>query len=274
MIILRMQELTPAMALQLLKRGMRILTIALITVVQTVIWSRGPHQLRHRFGQHAQVLLAGFELLLRSFLLLDIGAGAKPLDDLALGIFERLCSDQEPAIVSGRAMAQALFCFIGPAGLEGTLPYPQGALLVIRVDGLEPAVPLGLLARHAGIVTPALVTVVSRAIGARHPDQLRDGIDQHTDFLFGSLARGDVDAGDDEILDVVVRIHLGGDRYLKVQEHAFPRANQGLEQDGFARAGSRDGCAQLLLTGRSKGPPGGLGQRLADHLLASEVRAV
>src|SRR5258706_247923 len=81
--LLRMQELTPSMALELLKSGMRILTIALITVIKTVIWSSGPHELRHRFGQHAQVLLAGFELLLRSFLVLNISAGAKPLGNLA-----------------------------------------------------------------------------------------------------------------------------------------------------------------------------------------------
>src|SRR5260370_394501 len=65
----------------------------------------------------------------------------------------------------------------------------------------------------------------------------------------------------------------GGDRCLKVKEHLFPRANQGLEKARFSRAGSRDGGAYLLLTGRRKGPPGGLGQRFADHLLASDVRA-
>src|SRR5258708_9833870 len=80
--ILRMQERTPSIALELLKSGMRILTIALITVVKTTIWPCRPHELRHRFGQHAPVLLAGFELLLSPFLLLNIGAGAKPLDDL------------------------------------------------------------------------------------------------------------------------------------------------------------------------------------------------
>src|SRR5260221_204036 len=80
---LRMQELTPSMALKLLKSGMRIRTIALITVVETVIWSSGPHQLRHRFGQHAPLLLAGLEPLLSPFLLLNIGVGAKPLGDLA-----------------------------------------------------------------------------------------------------------------------------------------------------------------------------------------------
>src|SRR6266851_5162435 len=169
-IILRMQELTPSMALELLKSGMRILTIALITVVKTVICSRGPHQLRQRLGQHAQVLLAGFELLLRSFLLLDIGAGAKPLDDLALGIGERLCSDQEPAIVTGRAMAQALFCFIRPAGLDGPLPHRQDALPVIRMRTLHPSLPLCLFGGHAGIVAPALIIIVDISVRSPGPD--------------------------------------------------------------------------------------------------------
>src|SRR5258706_7553 len=87
--ILRMQELTPSIALQLLQSGMGIRTIALITVVQTVIWSSGPHELRHRFGQHAPVLPAGFELLLRPFLLVDVSAGTKPLNDLACFIAYR-----------------------------------------------------------------------------------------------------------------------------------------------------------------------------------------
>src|SRR5258707_10812787 len=76
--LLRMQELTPSMALKLLKSGMRILTIALITVVKTVIWSSGPHQLRHGFGQHMQVLLAGFEPLLRPFPVIDVSGGGQP----------------------------------------------------------------------------------------------------------------------------------------------------------------------------------------------------
>src|SRR5258706_16230893 len=212
--LLRMQELTPSIALQLLQSGMGILTIALITVVQTVIGSRGPHQLGHRFGQHTQVLLAFFETLLRSLLLLNIGAGAKPLHDLALGICERHCSVQEPAILSGRAIAQAHFPFIRPAGLEGALPHRPDASPVIGMHTLHPSLPVYLLYRHLDIVTPPLVTVFKRAIGAEHPHKLGDSIDQYTHFCFGALARGDVDAGDDEILDVVVRIHVGGDRYL------------------------------------------------------------
>src|SRR5258706_4348288 len=271
--LLRMQKLTPSMALELLKSGMRILTIALITIVQTVIWSSGPHELRHRFGQHMPVLLAFFELLLGPFLLLNIGAGANVFQDPALRICERHGFDQEPAISSARASTKALFRFIRPAGLDGVLPLRLDTWPVIRMDTLQPSISLRLLGGHAGIVAPALIRIVDIPVGSPGPDQLGDGIDQHTDFVFGSLARGDVDAGHDEILDVVVRIHVGGDRCLKVQEHLLPRANQGLEKDRLSRAGSRDGGPYLLLAGSRIGPPRGLGQRFADHLLTSDVRA-
>ncbi len=67
------------------------------------------------------------------------------------------------------------------------LPRVQGALSVIGVDGLEPAVPLVLLGGHGGIVTPAPVTVFTRAVGVRQPDKLGDGIDQDPQFVFGLL---------------------------------------------------------------------------------------
>src|SRR5260370_16897327 len=120
--LLRMQELTPSMALELLKSGMRILTIALITVVKTVIWSSGPHELRHRFGQHAPVLLAGFELLLSPFLLLYIGAGANIFEDRTLRICERHGFDKEPPIASALPLPHPLFHFIPPSSLHGHLP--------------------------------------------------------------------------------------------------------------------------------------------------------
>src|SRR3989442_411489 len=179
--LLRMQELTPSMALELLKSGMRILTIALITVVKTVIWSSGPHQLRHRFGQHAQVLLAFFELLLSPFLLLNIGAGANVFQDRALRIGERHGFDKEPAIGSGRAIAQALFHFIRPACLDGVLPPRLDARPVIWMDTLQPSISLRLFGRHARIVAPALICIVDIPIWSPGPDQLGDGIDQGMD---------------------------------------------------------------------------------------------
>src|SRR5260221_14643968 len=87
--ILRMQERTPSIALELLKSCMRILTIVLITVVKATIWPGRPHELRQCFGQHAPVLLAGFDSLFSPFLVLDIGAGTKPPDDLTCFITYR-----------------------------------------------------------------------------------------------------------------------------------------------------------------------------------------
>src|SRR5437899_2176932 len=98
--IFRMQILTPSIVPYLLKIGLHHLTKALIAVVNTAIWRRRPHQLWHRFGQHAPVLLAFFELLFGSFLVLNIGAGTNPVQDRALGISLRHASDQKPAIRS------------------------------------------------------------------------------------------------------------------------------------------------------------------------------
>jgi hypothetical protein len=69
----------------------------------------------------------------------------------------------------------------------------------------------------------------------------------------------------------MIRIHARGDRDLQVMVYAFPGMNYRLETHRFAPAGSRDGGAQLLLTGRIEGPPPGFGQRLANDLLASDL---
>src|SRR5260370_20289961 len=75
------------------------------------------------------------------------------------------------------------------------MPDRQSVLIIVGVDGLEPAVPLGLLGGHGGIVTPSSVTVVTRAIGAYHPDKLGNGIDQDTQFVFGLLFVMNIGAG-------------------------------------------------------------------------------
>src|SRR5258708_2985857 len=110
------------------------------------------------------------------------------------------------------------------------------------------------------------------AVRSYGPDLLGDGINQGMDFRFGALALGDVDAGDDEVRDVVICIPARGDRDVQVAVHAFPGANDRLEPHRFTPAGSRDGGAQLLLTGRIKGPPPGFGERLTNDLFASDAR--
>src|SRR5260370_37621565 len=83
------RERSPSLALHVLNRDPEVVTPALVHILVQAVGARRPHQLWHRFGQHTPVLLAGFELLLGSFLVVDVGAGAKPLDDLACFITYR-----------------------------------------------------------------------------------------------------------------------------------------------------------------------------------------
>ncbi len=140
------------------------------------------------------------------------------------------------------------------------------------MQALHPAVPLRLFGGHAGIVAPSLIHVIDTPVCSPGPDELGDGVEQRANFGGGSRVCGDIDPHDDEGLDVVVPIHLGDDYSLKIQVHLCPRVNRGSKKDTFSRAGSRDRGAELLLSSGGKGPPGGFGQRLANHLLASNLR--
>src|SRR5260221_8811533 len=202
LIILRVQKLAPSMAQCLFGGGTTIVIPTVIPVLKQGIWSRCPHELWYRFGQHAPILLAFFELLLSPFLLLNIGAGANVFQDRALRIGERHGFDKEPAIGSGRAIAQALFHFIRPACLDGVLPPHLDARPVIWMDTLQPSISLRLFGRHARIVAPASIRIVNIPVGLPGPDQLGDGIDQGMDYSLGSLVRADRGAGHYERLTV------------------------------------------------------------------------
>src|SRR5260370_12226171 len=86
------------------------------------------------------------------------------------------------------------------------MPDHQSVLIIVGVDGLEPAVPLGLLGGHGGIVTPSPVTVFTKAIGAHHPDKLGNGIDQDTQLVFGLLFVMNIGAGANVFQDRTLRI--------------------------------------------------------------------
>src|SRR5258708_22558606 len=76
-------EMSPSVALCLLKREPSVVTPAPVRVLELAVGTPRPHQLRHRFGQHPPVLLAFFDFLFSLFLVLDVNSGAKPFDDLA-----------------------------------------------------------------------------------------------------------------------------------------------------------------------------------------------
>src|SRR5260370_1337242 len=110
----------------------------MIKVHRRSIWLSGPDQLSHCFGQHAPVLLAFFELLFRSFLIVDVGTGATPVQDRTLGISLRHASGKKPAIRSAGAVLPAMFHFIRFACLDGGLPHIPYTLPVIRMHTRRP----------------------------------------------------------------------------------------------------------------------------------------
>src|SRR5262249_15885907 len=137
-------------------------------------------------------------------------------------------SCQEPAIVSRTAL-DAVFYFVCFPGVNGCTPHLPTMLLIIGMDKLEPAYPFKFFAGPASIVTPASIPILSSAIGAQHPDKVRDGIDQSSQVFFGSLARSNIDADHDEVLTVVVRTQMRGNCYLKILRHPLSGLKQGLK---------------------------------------------
>jgi len=89
-LIIRMDELQirscVLVVLHLLKCEAGVVTPVLVHILVPAVGSYHPHELRQRFGQHVQALPACFELLLRPFVLLDIGVGPHPVQDRALCI--------------------------------------------------------------------------------------------------------------------------------------------------------------------------------------------
>src|SRR5690348_7224352 len=102
-----MQALPPFLARHVGRGSTNIATCSLIRVLKTTIRSHGPHQVWYCFGQYPPVLLTFFELLLRLFLLIDVGAGTNPVQDRALCISLGHASDKKPAIRPACAFLQA-----------------------------------------------------------------------------------------------------------------------------------------------------------------------
>src|SRR2546423_324837 len=105
-------------------------------------------------------------------------AGADPLDDAAFDVAHSRCTTEVPAVLAVRGAPEAALYLERPARAAGLAPDPDAPLQVVRVQHLPPAPALGLLDGHAGVVAPALVVVVNRAVGVRRPDDLRHRVGQ------------------------------------------------------------------------------------------------
>ncbi len=107
---------------------------------------------------------------------LDIGAGAEPLLDAALGVTYGLRPAKYPAVAT-RTMPQAVFDVVGLARAEAVVPHLPGAFLVIRMEDVGPAFAFRGAFGHPGEFIPAIVEVEVMAIGPGGPHHLVDGVD-------------------------------------------------------------------------------------------------
>src|ERR1700676_2251586 len=110
------------------------------------------------------------------FLVIYVGAGAHPLDDLALLISQWKGTSDMPAINTVRCALEPVFNLIIAASRECFRPALNAILEVVRVQHMLPAPVLRLLDSHAGVVEPALVIVVEIPVRFCRPNNLRHRI--------------------------------------------------------------------------------------------------
>ena len=129
----------------------------------------------------------------------DIRAGAVPAGDRAFVVADRLRPHQNPAEAAA-VMAQAVLDAIGRAGAQALAPGGPGMLAVLGMEQVVPVRAVDRAGGDAGVVVPALIVIVVKAVGTRRPDHLVDGVGDGAVALllipdegFGPLALGDVE---------------------------------------------------------------------------------
>ena len=123
-------------------------------------------------------------------LFVNVGAGADPADDDAIGIADRQGAAQRPAIIAAM-MAQPIFDFIRLAGRQAVAPASPGPVLIVGMEHAAPAGAVGRSGRDAGIVVPAGIIIIMIAVRQRRPDHLRHGVGERAEhpIAFGDGGR-------------------------------------------------------------------------------------
>jgi hypothetical protein len=98
------------------------------------------------------------ELFLGPPTVVDVGAGAKPLDDAAVRVGQGEPAGQEPAKGAVRP-PEAIFDLVRLAGRHGPAPALDGPGPIVRVEQFGPPPALQLVERPPGEVDPAAVEV-------------------------------------------------------------------------------------------------------------------
>src|SRR5262245_11542341 len=126
----------------------------------------------HRRGDDAiQPLLAFEQRPLGLLLIINVGVGAEPLDDLAARILERYGSRLEPAVHSVNS-ANAVLDIERLAGRHSPIPVRKQRLTIVRVNLPQPVEAELLRFGDAGVSDKLRVDVITSSVGATGPDKL------------------------------------------------------------------------------------------------------
>ena len=115
--------------------------------------------------------------------ILDVGACAKPINDLAVRIVQRYSTDQPPA-VNAIGAAQPTFKRVNTIGLYRVLPGIPCSLSVISMDGGYPTITVALFQRQPGEINPLLIVINVPTVRSGNPDDLWYSLGQCAEFLF------------------------------------------------------------------------------------------
>ncbi len=116
--------------------------------------------------------------LLGALLVVDVGAGAEPLDDPPRLVEQWQAASEVPAVGPIRVAPQAVLDLERRAGRPGLSPDFAGPFSIVRVDHAEPTQSepaFGVLAR---VIIPAAVDVLVLSVGPAGPDELGQGLGQ------------------------------------------------------------------------------------------------
>ena len=113
-----------------------------------------------------------------SLLIVDVGAGAIPLDDLPCFVAHCRRAAQMPTIDAVRGLFESVFDLVLSPRSYRVGPDFYALIDIVGMQHWLPAPPLGFCQRHTGVVEPALIVIVQPAIGIGRPDNLRHRVGQ------------------------------------------------------------------------------------------------
>ncbi len=141
---------------------------------------------RAAFAQVESALEA--EIFLLQFLIVDVGAGADPLHDAALGVAARQGEAEMPAVLFVAGAPQAVLELERFAGFHRRLPAVDEELrLVLMHDAAHRLVAqqADLRGVEPGVLHPARVDVLEFSVGRGRPDDVRHGVREEVVALGG-----------------------------------------------------------------------------------------